>query len=148
MDKILPLTACHIFKVPMVTCKSGVSKPGSEPTCCVYIHHEMKVLLLSIVFVCAILPSIESSEYHGSNAIGHVNNKVYRPRGEVYNRGNLRDELRELQTTLYKIGERIKEFVKNNFNGVYNTMIAVMKAVEKVFQRMLKDVQSRLDKHY
>ncbi|KAG8255829.1 hypothetical protein J6590_086445 [Homalodisca vitripennis] len=108
----------------------------------------MKVLLLSIVFVCAILPSIESSEYHGSYAIGHVNNKVYRSRGEVYNRGDLRDELRELQTTLYKIGERIKEFVKNNFNGVYNTMIAVMKAVEKVFQRMLKDVQSRLDKHY
>ncbi|KAG8329422.1 hypothetical protein J6590_086448 [Homalodisca vitripennis] len=108
----------------------------------------MKVLLLSIVFVCAILPSIESSEYHGSNAFGHVSNKVYRSRGEVYNRGNLRDELRELQTTLYKIGERIKEFVKNNFNGVYNTMIAAMKAVEKTSSLDSVDRKASSDEGY
>ncbi|KAG8324422.1 hypothetical protein J6590_092546 [Homalodisca vitripennis] len=108
----------------------------------------MKFLLLSIVFVCAILPSIESSEYHGSNAIGHVNNKVYRSNGGMYNRGNLRDELRELQTTLYKIGERIKEFVKNNFNGVYNTMIAVMKAVEKTSSLDSTDRKACSDEGY
>ncbi|KAG8255827.1 hypothetical protein J6590_083270 [Homalodisca vitripennis] len=108
----------------------------------------MKVLLLSIACVRAILLSIESSVYHGSNAIGHVNNNVYRSRGEVYNRGSLRDERRKLQTTLYKFGERIKDFVKNNFNGVYNTMIAVMKAVEKTSSLDSTDRKARSDEGF